>query len=162
LMAMRKYQAYGRYLIVVGHNMRFIFTILFFKAILTFGQGTAVKPCQTIIDTLTKRTVYKAADKMASFPGGMEVFYKQINKRIVLHKSDNLKGGIKVFVAFVVQADGKVVGQRIIQNVKGTNLAEQFLNIIDDFKWEPGICNGKAISTIETYPMIIDIDWDGL
>ena len=71
-----------------------------------------------------------------------------------------MREGIKVYVAFVVQTDGKLVGQRIIKNVKGTDLAEQFLNILGDFKWEPGICNGKAISTIETYPMYIDIDWD--
>ena len=146
--------------VVVHFNMRFIFTILFLKAVLTFGQSSPLKSCQTIIDTLTKRSVDKVADKMASFPGGMEALYKQIKKRIRLHKSNDSRDGIKVYVAFVVQQNGKVVGQRIIKNVRGTDLAEQFLDVIDDFVWQPGICNGKAISTIEILPMIIDVELD--
>jgi hypothetical protein len=137
--------------------MRFIFTILFLKVTVIFGQNSNVKPCQVQIDTLTRQSVYKVADKMASFPGGVEALYKRISKRIRLRNADNLGDGIKVKVAFVVQQDGKVVGQRIIKNVKGTDLAEQFLDIIDDFQWQPGICNGKVISTIETLPMIIDL-----
>jgi hypothetical protein len=123
-------------------------------------SSNIVSPCQTEYDTLTHQLIYKTADKKASFPGGFEPLMKETQKRIRLSRSGDYSNGIKVIIAFVVQHDGKVIGQRIIRNVKGTNLAEQYLDIIDDFNWEPAMCNGKPVSTIVTYPFIIDVEFD--
>lgn len=136
--------------------MRLLYTILLLRTMVAFGQDGA-EPCHVQLDTLTKQSVYNSADEMASFPGGIEALARQIQKRIYVRNVDNAQDGIKVYVAFIVQTDGKVVGQRVTRNVKGTNLAEQFLDIIDDVRWKPGICDGKTVATIEILPMIIDL-----
>lgn len=135
---------------------KLVYAIFFLKTIITFGQ-TEVNTCQVKTDTLTGLTVYSSASEVASYPGGMEAMVKQINKRIIIPKSDATRNGIKLFVAFIVQSDGTVVGQRVVGNVAGTNLAEQYLDIIDDVLWRPGICNGKPVSTLELLPLSIKL-----
>lgn len=135
---------------------KLVHVIFFLKTISAFGQEE-LNTCQTKLDTLTGLTVYISATETASYPGGMEAIARQIGKRIIVPKSDNTRDGFKVFVAFIVQSDGTVVGQRIVRNISGTNLAEQFLDIIDDVLWKPGSCNGRLVSTLEIIPMSIKL-----
>jgi hypothetical protein len=131
--------------------MRFIWLILLLGTVSAFGQNSQER-CRAEIDTLTKQSVYRAADEMANFPGGMEALMKQVAKRVFLREAGRTQDCCKVFVAFVVQSDGTVVGQRVVKNTTGTDLAEQCLDIIDDVRWQPGVCNGKTVATIEIYP----------
>ena len=137
---------------------KIICALFLLKTVVAFGQGE-VKTCRAMLDTLTGLSVHRSATEMAGYPGGIEAMLKQIQKKVYVAKVHGTSGGFKVFVAFIVQSDGTVVGQRVIRNVPGTNLAEQFLDIIDDVCWEPGTCHGKVVATLEILPMEMKTGW---
>ena len=94
---------------------------------------------------------------MPSVDGGMQQLFQVMAKRIKYPKNDNYPIESKVFVAFVVTELGDITGQRIVKNIEGTDLAEQLLEVVSEFKWLPGTCNGKQVPTILILPMIIDV-----
>ena len=61
----------------------------------------------------------------------------------------------KIFVGFIVDENGKIVGQRIIRNIEKTKVAEQILNIITDTIWSLGYCNKKAVPVMMVIPIQI-------
>ena len=134
---------------------KMIFTILFFKTLIVFGQNNNRKPCQIQLDTLTKLSVYLEPDEMASFPGGLMQLSKEIHNRMIYPSVLRTKfpDGFKVVVAFVVQQDGAIIGERAIISIEGTDVAERLLDVLNDFHWEPAKCNGKAVSTIVLFPL---------
>ena len=88
---------------------------------------------------------------------GIQQIFKEVSKRIkYLSTFDNYPIESKIFVAFVVTNEGGITGQRIIKNINGTDFAEQLLEILSEFKWQPGICNGNSVPTIMVLPMIVD------
>ena len=121
------------------------------------GHGQDIK-CVPQIDTLTKLKISKATEKMPEVQGGMEGLYKEVNKRLILPSSLKDVGEIKLVVAFIVKDDGSIIGKRVIKNVKGTDLAEQYLNTIASMKWKPGTCNGKKVSVLMVLPMYIELE----
>lgn len=137
---------------------RIIFAIFLLKTVATFGQAQE-KTCGAMLDTLTGLSVYRVPTEMPGYPGGMEGVVKQILKRVIVPKVDGTIGGFKVFVAFIVQTDGAVVGQRVVRNVPGTNLGEQVLDVVEDVRWKPGTCNGKEVPTILLLPIAIKTAW---
>ncbi len=92
---------------------------------------------------------------MPAVEGGMPALYKEIRKGIRFPSAGKFEMGSKVFVAFVVDANGQIIGKRVLRNITGTNIAEQILRIIGDMKWIPGTCNEKAVSTLMILPMIV-------
>lgn len=65
---------------------------------------------------------------------------------------------IKIYVAFVVKEDGQIIGKRVVRNIEGTDVAEQMLELLDNLKWQPGVCNGRNVATLFLLPVIIDLD----
>ena len=144
-------------LVVTKRNrdkMRFILTILIFNTTIVMGQ-TETRNCPTQIDTLTNLEVYKVVDEMPTVSGGMQVLYQTIRKGIKYQSIDEYSVQSKIIIAFIVGSDGQITGKRIIQNVAGTNLAQQMLDIVDDLKWQPGKCNGIPVPTLQLIPMMV-------
>jgi len=132
--------------------------VFMLSTLIAFGQKETNNSCISRVDTLTNLEVFPTVDKFPTVDGGMEALYKEVSKRIKYpntHKQDPIES--KVLVAFIVNVDGQINGKRIIKNITGSDLAEQLLDIVDDVKWEPGFCNGKAVRTLLVLPMIIDI-----
>jgi hypothetical protein len=63
----------------------------------------------------------------------------------------------KVVVAFIIDMDGTLTGKRVIRNVKGTNLAEQVLSLIEKIEWEAGSCEGIYVPVIYCLPVHIHL-----
>ncbi|NOS93772.1 MAG: hypothetical protein HOP30_17775 [Cyclobacteriaceae bacterium] len=142
--------------------MKQIFSIVFLTILVnvSFGQDTLSQnedniSCQSLTDTLTNLVVFKVVDKMPTVAGGMPALYNDILKGIIFPSASKLKMGSKVFVAFVVDTNGQIIGKRVLRNITGTNIAEQILRIIGDMKWILGTCNEKAVSTLMMLPIII-------
>jgi hypothetical protein len=64
-----------------------------------------------------------------------------------------------IIVAFIVDADGSLKGERIIKD-ETSKVGQQMLSIAKTFKWSPALCNGKKVAMLYTLPMIIDIAED--
>ena len=137
---------------------RLVLTVIMLQAIAVLGQDIQNNKCVLQIDTLTKLKVFTATEKMPEVQGGMEGLYKEVNKRLILPSSLKDVGEIKLVVAFIVKDDGSIIGKRVIKNVKGTDLAEQYLNTIGSMKWKPGTCNGKKVSVLMVLPMYIELE----
>jgi outer membrane biosynthesis protein TonB len=138
--------------------MRFILPILMFNGIVAFAQNSGKDSCSSLLDTLTNQKVFKFIDRMPAVQGGMQALIKEIQRKIRYPHNGQYPVESRVIIAFVIEVDGSITGKRIIQNVAGTDLGNQLLDIVDDFKWEPGTCNGKKVPTLQLFPMIVDVD----
>lgn len=137
--------------------MRLFLTVIFLTPSSTFAQKSETDACVSQLDSLAKEIVYKTVEQMPTVNEGIQQIFKEVSKRIkYLSTFDNYPIESKIFVAFVVTNEGGITGQRIIKNINGTDFAEQLLEILSEFKWQPGICNGNSVPTIMVLPMIVD------
>jgi hypothetical protein len=138
--------------------MKLILIIFVLQGVSAFGQTKSKDTiCSSRIDTLTSKEIYWPVEKLPTIEGGLQTISKEISKRIKYPHIDKYPIETKVMVAFVVTEEGQLMGKRIIKDIAETNLADQLLDILDDFKWEPGECNGKVVSTYFVFPLIIDL-----
>ena len=119
-----------------------------------FSQTDSIK-CKAILDTLTKTEVYTFVDKMPEVIGGMEVLFNEFQN--IKYPNDGADYGGKVFIAFIVDIDGKITGKRIVRDPTGDKLGKQILTLIDNVVWQPGSCNGKNVPVMFLLPLNIDI-----
>lgn len=139
--------------------MKYILILLLLNSIVAYCQGQIGDKCLSEIDTLINQEVYKVTDKQAKVDGGMNAVFKEVAKRIKYpEKLRRYSIDSKVFVAFIIEEDGSVIGQRVIKNIDGTDFGEQLLKIVGEFKWQPAICNGNPVKSILILPMIIHLD----
>jgi len=102
-------------------------------------------PCQTIIDSLSKRTVYIQADKEPENEGGKAALirrWSKISPGPIPEDYDT-----KFIVAFIVEVNGKITFGRIIKDKTGS-VGQQMLDIIKSIKWKAGVCRGKKVAML--------------
>lgn len=136
--------------------MKIFITIVFLTFIITNGQASEIDSCISQIDSISKREVYKSVDKMPTVDGGMQTLFTVVSNRIKYPNYKQPPVESKVLVAFVVTEHGAITGQRIIKNISGTDFAEQLLNVVNELKWQPGLCHGEPVPTIFILPMNVD------
>ena len=142
-------------------TLRYFNILIVTLTVATFlrGQTTALAgPCKTEIDSVTKQLVYTAADIEPLNEGGENKLRKQFEAKVT---TNNIPIDINnydpnVIVAFIVDKDGTIKGERVV-NDKTHKLGEQMLDVIKSFKWTPAKCNGKFVPMILRRKMIIDI-----
>ena len=123
----------------------------------TAMSQTNAKP----IPNRDSRGVYSSADVMPSFPGGDDALMKYLKKNLkypVAAKTSNIQG--KVFVAFVVNADGKVTDVTLLKKDKvGGGCDEEAIRIIQAMPaWTPGKLDGKNIPVQLNLPVQFKLD----
>jgi len=136
--------------------LKFLIGILaFIFPVISSAQTDSIK-CNSIFDTLTKTEVYTFVDKMPEVVGGMEALFKEFQN--IKYPNDGADYGGKVFVAFIIDIDGKLIGKRIIHDPSGDKFGKQILMLIDNVKWQPGSCNGKNVPVIFILPVYIEFE----
>ena len=97
------------------------------------------------------------ADVEPECEGGKAVLLRSINKGLNLPDSasiDDIQSNY--VVGFIVEADGQITGERVIQD--NTNqIGKQLLKAIKSNRWHPAICDGKKVAMLYKFPVIIDI-----
>ncbi len=99
-------------------------------------------------------SVYNEVDVMPEFPGGQMELMTYISKNIVYPekaKADKIQG--KVYVAFVINKNGKVENVTLAKGVNEMldNEAVRVIGTLPD--WTPGKKNGEAVSVNFTIPI---------
>jgi hypothetical protein len=136
--------------------MRFILTTLLTITTLTvFGQKVKTDSCYSILDTLTGQQVFKFQDRIPKVEGGMEQLMKELSKRIKYPHIDRSHVDTKVVVAFIIDEDGQLTGKRVVKDFQGYGL--KLLEILNDFVWEPGFCEGHRVPTLQLFPVIFHL-----
>lgn len=98
------------------------------------------------VDAARKDTVYIIAEVQAQYSGGMEAFYRRMNKILVypLGAQINGKEG-KVFVEFIVDKDGRVIDAKAIRGVSRAIDKEAVTKVPQAGLWEPAKVNGRPV-----------------
>jgi len=134
----------------------YIIISILFLSLTVYGQGKSDSSgCIIQMDTLTKREVYSFKDGTPKVREGTETLMKEIRKLKASNTAIQNDPGGKVVIAFIVEVDGTLTGKRVLKNIKGTDLAEQLLSLIDNVTWIPEKCNGKVVPTLQIFPVLL-------
>ncbi len=110
-----------------------------------------------------KKGPFVSIENMPSFPGGEAAMFKYIADNIV-YPADAIKQGIqgKVFVYFIIDELGKVIGAEVKRGVRGgESLDKEALRVVKSMPdWIPGTQNGKPASVQFTVPVDFKLDTD--
>ncbi|MGY3055082.1 TonB family protein [Pedobacter sp. UYEF25] len=102
----------------------------------------------SVSNTEPQDTIYSfvSIDKAPEFPGGMKKFYEYLSRVIKYPKkaqNDNVQG--KVFMTFIVEADGSLSDIQVLRG-PSPEINEEAVRVIKDSpKWNPGMQNKKAV-----------------
>lgn len=113
--------------------------------------------CKRWKDTLTGREIYVDADTKPEPEGGEVSLMRRLNKGIRYPESA-LTNEIETtfLVAFIVEANGKISGERILKD--NTNqIGRQILKVIESCHWYPGKCHGRKVAMLVKRPVIIEL-----
>lgn len=109
-------------------------------------------------DSLLHKVVYLSADQLPQPYGGLETLIKQLSKTIRFPPGEADYGG-RVIVAFVIETNGKIDGERVIREPSGDKqiFSKQIFEVVKAIKWTPAKRNGKAVPFLYTLPITIDV-----
>ena len=105
-------------------------------------------------DDSNKEEVVLFPDEWPEFPGGMGALLNYIGKTIkypIVASENGIHG--KVFVNFVVNADGQISDARILRGVD-PSLDKEALRVVNSLpKWRPGKQSGRAVRVSFNVPI---------
>jgi hypothetical protein len=79
--------------------------------------------------------------EFASYPGGIETFYKEIREKLILNGTNNVRGITRILMT--IDINGKMTNYKPISNIGYEN---DLINILETMNnWKPTKVNGKAI-----------------
>lgn len=96
------------------------------------------------------RKVYKFAEKMPEFPGGMAAMTRYFQEKITV------KSGISgnVYIRFIVEKDGTLTHVELIRSLNA-RLDQAAMNAVKEMpKWTPGQVDGKNVAVYMTIPVV--------
>ena len=107
----------------------------------------------------TGKKVYEVAEKMPSYPGGDEAMIEFLIANIKYPEGamkNNIQG--KVFVTFIVRADGSISDVKIIRGIGG-GCDEEAMRVVKMMpKWNPGEQKGKPVDVQFNLPIRFALD----
>ena len=97
-------------------------------------------------------------EKMPVFPGGEQELFNYLNKNIKypsIARENGIQG--KVFVTFVVDAEGKVKDAKILRGL-GSGLDDEALRVVRAMPaWKPGMQNGRVVQVQYNLPIVFTL-----
>ena len=118
-----------------------------------------IAKAQTTISTSSKRMVdtnaiYTAVEKVATFPGGLDKFYKYLRKNSKYAIDTDHDGPVQyVFLTFVVERDGSLTDVKIMRGASPELDAEAIRLIKASAPWVPGEQSGYKVRLQYTVPV---------
>jgi len=106
-----------------------------------------------------KEPVYAVVEKQPSYPGGDDARVAFLGQNIK-YPEQATKNGVqgKVFVTFVIEADGSISNVKVLRGIGG-GCDEEAVRIISIMpKWNPGMKNGKAVRVQFNLPIKFTLD----
>lgn len=102
--------------------------------------------------------VFQVVEVEPQFEGGLEALYKYLAENIKYPeqaKSDGIQG--RVFVRFVIEADGSVTNAQVLRGIGG-GCDEEALRVVEAMpKWTPGMQQGKPVRVQFNLPITFKI-----
>lgn len=96
-------------------------------------------------------TIYKKTEVPPEFVGGKDALFEYINSNIK-YPEDVERGN--VYIAFVVTKEGTIRDTRVVKGIN-ENCDKEALRLINNMpKWDPGMQQGKIVSSVYGLPII--------
>lgn len=109
-----------------------------------------------IIDTIetgTRKSPYRFAEVMPSFPGGESAFQHYLLQNI--HSADSISP-LLLIVEFVVDTNGTIAAVNVKKGSNSPELEMQVIHVIQSMPlWTPGKMNGRNVAVLMTLPLRI-------
>ncbi len=136
-----------------------VWLCLFFIVLFSAKAQQTLAPCTQTLDSVLHKTIYTTVDKMPEPIGGITVLNRTIYKQLKYPSGEGDYGG-KTIVAFVVEANGKITGERAIRDPSGKRLlfSNQLIKIVKNLKWEPALCDNKPVAYLYILSVEIGIE----
>lgn len=130
--------------------MKAILSILLLIPMVLFSQQGLT---EAKVENLDEK-IYEEVDQEANFPGGSAEMMNYISKTVKYPEvaMENGEQG-KVFVQFVVNADGSVSDEKILRGVS-KEIDEEALNVVKNMpNWIPAELDGKKVRSYARLPI---------
>jgi len=116
------------------------------------GNSSAIQPVAVNADDNPLN--FQVIERLPEFPGGMVEFMKWLTKTLrypALARQQKIQG--KVIVAFIINKDGSISGQKVVKSVS-PELDREALRVLRIMpKWKPGEDHGKPCRTYFSIPV---------
>jgi len=116
------------------------------------GNSSAIPPVAVNADDNPLN--FQVIERLPEFPGGMVEFMKWLTKTLrypALARQQKIQG--KVIVAFIINKDGSISGQKVVKSVS-PELDREALRVLRIMpKWKPGEDHGKPCRTYFSIPV---------
>ncbi len=122
-------------------------------------RGEAVRvsyniPIKFTLDNKLADSIFTVVDVMPEFSGGRNELFAYLGKSIKYPESAKAAGVQgRVFVSFVVEADGSVSDAKILRGI-GSGCDEEALRVVNSMpKWSPGLHDAKPVRVQYNLPI---------
>lgn len=105
-------------------------------------------------ETHDPKEPFSMVEEMPEFPGGQQALFAYIGKELK-YPEQAIEDGIEgvVFVTFVVEADGKITGVKVIRGIGG-GCDEEAVRVVRGMpNWKPGKQRGEAVRVKYNLPI---------
>lgn len=111
------------------------------------------------IDKTSNDTIYRVATTIATPKNGFEGFYRYIANNLVYPvqaRENDIQG--KVYIGFVVKADGSVDNFKIHKGI-GFGCEEEVIRLLQNYKdWQPATVNHKKVNQMLNIPVVFKLN----
>lgn len=105
-----------------------------------------------------KSALIEVVEDSPEFIGGDEAFYKYLAENIKYPeqaKNEKIQG--RVFVTFIIEADGSVTNAKVLRGIGG-GCDEEALRVVNAMpKWKPGMQKGKPVRVNYNLPILFKL-----
>lgn len=134
-------------------NLRLLLPFLGLVAVSSLrAQDEVVAP--PVEEAHDPKEPYTIVEEMPEFPGGNDALFAYIAKELK-YPEQAIEEGIEgvVFVTFVVEADGKITGVKVIRGIGG-GCDEEAVRVVRGMpNWKPGKQRGEAVRVKYNLPI---------
>ena len=122
------------------------------------GKPIKEKSRNTIVDEASIGHIFDIVEQGPEFPGGTSKLLEYLSSNLKIPKSESVDmSKSKVFVQFIVMANGQIINAKIIRGV-GSDIDKEALRVVNDMpRWVPGKQRGKPVNT--RYNLPIRVNW---
>jgi hypothetical protein len=138
--------------------------LIFFLFPLSFrsAESSTIQPipiradtCRTGQDRLTGKKIYLDADTGPECEGGTVAWFRHLNKTLKVTKMPSGEVQSTYIIAFVVDKDGTISGERVVNGPKNA-ITNQLFAAVRTIRWIPGRCHGKNVAMLRMLPITIE------
>ena len=111
-------------------------------------------PTIPVVDAGEK--IYKMADEMPNYPGGLSARKRYVKRNINPSVASLVKNSdrTKVYLQFIVEPNGEISSVRVVQGVNNPQVDQEAIRLIEDMpRWEPGRVDGERVRVYYTIPI---------